>query len=113
MFFFRRRRTIFKKNEKNLRKKLRNCEVVAAALTAKKLNDAFYYNMSHESRGYCLIFNNTNFKNDNSKRLGSEIDVDRIQKTFKNKLHFNVETCIDYNAMEIVKKIEKCIFICK
>ena len=68
--------------------------------------DADRYNMDHLYRGKCVIFNQENFINGFSARLGTRGDATRIQNTFE-KLGFSVEICYDYEFGNIQKKINE------
>jgi len=67
--------------------------------------DADCYNMNHEKRGKCIIFNHENFEWIFDKRVGSSLDARRLEKSFGN-LGFDVEVYDDFTHNEIVSKIE-------
>ncbi|XP_011647527.1 caspase-1-like [Pogonomyrmex barbatus] len=65
------------------------------------------YNMDHENRGKCVIFNNENFDNDELvPRKGSTLDALRLEKTF-TKLGFDVKIHNDFTHQQIIDEIEK------
>jgi len=67
--------------------------------------DADCYNMNHENRGKCIIFNHENFDfNSFNQRVGSTLDVKRLEKSFGN-LGFDVEVYDDFTHNEIISKI--------
>ena len=44
------------------------------------------YQMKRKPRGFCFINNNSDFKNVNDKRIGSDLDVQKLKDTFKELL---------------------------
>ena len=45
------------------------------------------YQMERRPRGFCFINNNFDFENVHDKRIGSDLDVQKLKDTFK-ELHF-------------------------
>lgn len=69
--------------------------------------DAECYNMNHQYRGKCVIFNQEEFDMDNfDKREGSTADANRLSVSF-GKLGFEIEVCQNYTHMEVMDKIDK------
>ena len=71
------------------------------------------YEMRHNPRGICLIFNNEYFpanKNYNAdRREGTEQDASRLHKIF-TLLGFDVQIEKNKKAREILELAEKCMF---
>lgn len=67
--------------------------------------DSDDYNMEHPNRGTCLVLNHATYDDQQPRRLGTYVDVKRIQQTF-GSLGFNVDVCNDYKYDDIKKKIK-------
>ncbi|XP_018370955.1 PREDICTED: caspase-1-like [Trachymyrmex cornetzi] len=69
--------------------------------------DADCYNMNHNNRGKCIIFNHEDFSlSTQMKREGSAKDAERLQKTFGD-LGFDVELHNDFKFSEIQKVLKR------
>lgn len=69
------------------------------------------YNMNHPDRGYCIIFNHEEFKDDiMPRRKGSQFDADRLYATF-TALGFSVKVHNDLDCDKIKIKINECKYI--
>ncbi|XP_021380198.1 caspase-3-like [Mizuhopecten yessoensis] len=69
----------------------------------------YKYTMSAEPRGKCLVVNNQTFKNSQGRtheRKGSNIDADRLMKTFSS-LKFETELCNNLSALELVRLLSE------
>ncbi|KFP22305.1 Caspase-9, partial [Egretta garzetta] len=66
------------------------------------------YELKADPCGHCLIINNVNFSRDSnlSTRVGSNVDRKKLEKRFK-ALRFNVLTCQDLRAQEMVSELQK------
>ncbi|NXE82104.1 CASP9 protein, partial [Cochlearius cochlearius] len=66
------------------------------------------YELKADPCGHCLIINNVNFSRDSnlSTRVGSNVDREKLEKRFK-ALRFNVLTCQDLKAQEMVSELQK------
>lgn len=65
----------------------------------------FEYNMNHRDRGIALIFNHETFvKPDKSKRLGTDLDRDRLSGVL-GTLGFDVKIFEDYPYVAMMQKL--------
>lgn len=62
---------------------------------------------SGKQKAYVIIFNHESFANSNSKRLGTELDVEFMKKLFK-RFRFDVNIYKDYKLRDIEKEVERC-----
>lgn len=94
---------IFESSEPSSSRKLESLK------TARKKNakSEFRYKMNHESRGKCVIFCQVNFDNNWQTLEVNELDVKRIEKTFKT-LEFDIEVHMDLTVTRIESKIADC-----
>lgn len=68
-----------------------------------------FYDMNHEERGLAIILNHFKFgskKYRDLQRNGTELDCERLQKTFR-ELDFKVKTYNDLTRAEIHMKLQK------
>ncbi|XP_035757807.1 caspase-9 [Egretta garzetta] len=82
--------------------------VPARGLPGDKRNRDLVYELKADPCGHCLIINNVNFSRDSnlSTRVGSNVDRKKLEKRFK-ALRFNVLTCQDLRAQEMVSELQK------
>eukprot|EP00112_Aurelia_sp_Birch-Aquarium-sp1_P002495 Seg1276.13 transcript_id=Seg1276.13/GoldUCD/mRNA.D3Y31 product=Caspase-2 protein_id=Seg1276.13/GoldUCD/D3Y31 len=82
-------------------------QTTSSPLTKRTNDNNDTYSMKNNPRGLCLIFNNREFLNDLSERVGSDVDARNLQHLFAS-LKFNVRMVNNASAdkmKEIVNEV--------